>query len=35
MRGASMGKLVPLSRALVPAALSEDPAIAIRWRWRS
>jgi len=30
MRGPSMGKLVPLSRALVPAALSEDPAIAIR-----
>lgn len=34
MRGASMEKLVPLSRALVPAALSEDPAIAIRWHWR-
>jgi hypothetical protein len=34
MRAPSMGKLVPLSRAVVPAALSEDPAIAIRWHWR-
>ena len=34
MRGASMGKFVPLARALVAAALSEDPATAIRWHWR-